>query len=436
MSRSAARDGLLVVGGRIGFVCLWFVAILLVYRGLGRDEAGLAQAGLFAVAIACVKIASGCIVDPGDLALMRRAPTLLRSHPGAAYALFRAAFALRLAMTAIVAAGLLIFAMLAQGGGAASVAPLMGWIVAAILADALFRSVMVVLQAGERFPALVLLEGALQISRLTVILILWAGGWITVERVLVAYGAVALLATLVGAALLLPAGMLRSRAVRREDLADMLSFLKWMVPAMMISAVNERLDIMMVYAIEGADGAGRYGAMATLAMTADIVAGSLSAVIQPRIARMRSDGSYTASVRRFLIFSVPATAVALLVAILIAAPVVEIMLGVGYVPGVPAFLWLLAGTLFWLAVAPVPLAMVAVHAPSFIVVVALCQTALVALVGLALLSSFGIVGMAQGVCITRIGVSLMLAGYAQRLAHGKPAARFATGETSCSEASR
>ncbi len=95
MDRAAARDAALVVGGRIGFVALWFLAVLLVYRGLGSDAAGLSQAGLFAVAIATVKIASGCIVDPGDVALMRRAPELLRRDPEAAYSLFRAAFLLR-----------------------------------------------------------------------------------------------------------------------------------------------------------------------------------------------------------------------------------------------------------------------------------------------------------------------------------------------------
>ncbi|MBW6396485.1 hypothetical protein KPL78_01440 [Roseomonas sp. HJA6] len=422
-----------MIGGRIGFVCLWFIGIMLVYRGLGRDEAGLVQAGLFAVAIACVKIASGFIVDPGDLALMRRVPTLLHEDPAAAYALFRGAFALRMAMAAVVAVALLAFAALAGESTAASIAPLMGWIVVAILADALFRSVMVVLQASERFTALVLLEGMLQIARLVAVLMLWAGAWITVERVLAAYGAITLAAAVTGAALLLPAGLLRSLEFRRGDILELLVFLRWMVPAMMIGAVNERLDVMLVFASEGADAAGRYGAMAALAMTADIVAGSLSSVIQPRIARMRSDSSYTSNLRMFLVFSIPATTLALLAALLLAAPVVEIVLGAGYVPGVPAFLWLLAGTLFWLAIAPLPLAMVAVHAPSLTVVIALCQTVLVTLVGFALLNVFGIVGMAQGVCVARVGVALLLLAHAQRLARGKVEIRLGPREVSCGE---
>lgn len=436
MTRHAARDGLLVVTGRIAFVALWFIAILLVYRGLGQDEAGLAQAGLFAVAIACVKIASGCIVDPGDLALMRRAPTLLRSDPAAACALFRAAFMLRLAMTAIVATALLAFAALAGGGHAAALVPLVGWIVLAILADALFRSVMVVLQAGERFTALVLLEGSLQVTRLLVILLLWTGGWITVERVLAAYCASTLLITLAGGVRLLPQGMLRPATVRREDLGELLAFLKWMVPAMMIAAVNERLDVMLVYALEGADAAGRYGAMATLAMTADIVAGSLSSVIQPRIARMRGDGSYGANLRLFLSFSGPAAVLALLLALMLAAPVIGLVLGQSYVPGVPVFLWLLAGTLFWLAVTPLPLAMVTIHAPSLAVAVTLCQTVLVAVVGLTLLATNGIVGMAQGIFVTRVGVALLLLALGQRLSHGKGAPVFGGGGASCREAGR
>jgi O-antigen/teichoic acid export membrane protein len=413
----ATRDGLLVVGGRISFVALWFGAVLLVYRGLGEDEAGLAQAGVFAVAMAINRVASGCIVDSGDVALMRRAPLLLRDDPQAAFRLLWAAFALRLGAVGIATAGLITFAAVAATGGVAahSILPLMGYVAAAILADAIFRSVMVVLQAQERFPTLVLLEGCLQVARLSAILLLWLTDAITVSHVLAAYVGVAFLVGLGGAALLLPRGMPGAFAVKRDDITEMLHALKWLVPGMLVGVLSDRLDVMLVFAFGEADDAGRYGAMATLALMPDIVAGSLAALLQPRIARMRLEGTYTANLRLFLRISLAGALAAYVVALVIAEPVIGLMLGDGYLPGVPAFLVLLAGTLFWLAVTPLPLAMVGVHAPKRIAMVALGQSALIVAIGLPLFWLYGKVGMAIGVCATRVAVALALVAMARRL---------------------
>ena len=86
------------------------------------------------------------------------------------------------------------------------------------------------------------------------------------------------------------------------------------------------------------------------ALVPDLVAGSLASVVQPRIARMRSEGTYPAGLRMFLRFSLPGAALAFVAAVLLADPVIPLVLGAGSRPGIPIFLWLLAGTLFWLAV--------------------------------------------------------------------------------------
>ncbi len=438
MNQRTARDALIVIGGRIGFVALWFVAVLLVYRGLGADAEGLAQAGRFAVALACVKIASGCIVDPGDVALMRRAPSLLGSDPQAAYRLLRAAFAIRLAAMLLVAALLLAIVLglgprLLNGG---QLAPLMGFIIAAIFADTLFRSVIVVLQAQERFLHLVLLEGFLQASRFAAILALWLTGAMTVERVMACYAGVAFLAAVCGAAALLPRALFASARIDRDDLRDLLAFLRWMVPAMVLAAVNERLDILLVYSVSGADAAGRYGAMLTLALVPDLVAGSLASVVQPRIARMRSEGTYSAGLRMFLRFSLPGAALAFVAAALLADPVIPLVLGAGYQPGIPIFLWLLAGTLFWLAVTPLPMTMVAVHAPARIALVTTGQTAVIALGSVTLLPLFGPLGMAQAVCAMRVCVALALLAMAHRMAATSRTDRALPQEERCASLGR
>jgi len=421
MQREAARDAVLVVGGRIGFVALWFLAVLLVYRGLGSDAAGLSQAGLFAVAIATVKIASGCIVDPSDVALMRRAPELLRRDPEAAYRLFRAAFLLRGGGTLAVVATLLILAPVLSRDvlGNPEATALVRYVGAAIIGEMLIRSVMVVLQASERFPALVLLEGLMQVLRFGSIVLLWLLDAIQVEHVLACYAAASFLAVLVGMAWLMPRRMFASARFDAADMRQLMHFLKWMLPAMMLAAVNERLDILLVYGFSGSDAAGRYGAMLTLALVPDLVAGSLSSLLQPRIARMREEGTYAVRLRQFLWISLPGTGITFLLALLLAHPVIALMLGPTYAEGSVIFLWLLGGTLFWLAVTPLPMTMVAVHAPSRIALVTAGQSVIVLSAGLLLLPSGGPLGMAIGIFAMRIAVAAALYVMAQRLAlHG------------------
>jgi O-antigen/teichoic acid export membrane protein len=420
MKLREARDALLVIGGRIGFVALWFLATLLVYRGLGSDAAGLAQAGLFALAIACIKIASGCLLDPGDVALMQHAPRLMHSDPDAAYHLFRAAFWLRGGGTLAIVVTLLVFAHFFSREvlGHPEAAPLIRYVAVAIVGDILLRSVMVVLQASERFVAFVLLEGLMQVLRFGSILLLWLLGTIEVELVLACYAAASLLAAAVGVVWLMPRRLFASARFDPADMRQLLHFLKWMMPAMVLAAVNERLDLVLVYGVGGADAAGRYGAMLTLALVPDLVAGSLSSFLQPRMARMRATGTYDSSLRLFLWISLPTAIVGFLLALLLAHPVIALVLGGTYAESSDIFLWLLAGTLFWLAVTPLPLNMVAVHAPARIALVTLGQSVIIISIGsLLLLPLYGAVGMAASVCAMRFGVGTALYIMARRIAH-------------------
>jgi O-antigen/teichoic acid export membrane protein len=416
VNRNAARDALLVFVGRVLFVALWYVALLLVYKGLGQDEEGLAQAGLFAVAIACVKIISGCLIEPVDIALMRRGPALLRDDPDAAFRLFRAAFWMRLG--AVLAAGAVALAALGVLGpdfpGGPGLAALMPYILVTVAGEMLFRSVLVVLQAAERFITYVLVEGVLQTARFAAILALWALGGMELHNVVAGYAAAPYVAALCGA-LLVPRALLASGAADRDAFADLFHFLKWMTPAMVLAAVNERLDVLMVYSFDGADAAGLYGAMITLAVAPDLLAGSLGSILQPRIVAMQAAGGYAAALRRYLLVALPACGAALGVAMLISEPVLLRLLGPTYAAGVPAFLWLLAGTLFWLAVTPMPMSLVAILAPRRVALVTMGQSAIVVGVGLLLLPAFGVVGMAQAVCAMRVAIALVLLALAHRI---------------------
>ena len=417
MTRDDALDAVLMTVGRVSFVAVWFVAILLVYRGLGSGADGLAQAGVFALAIACVKVASGCISDPVDLAVMRRVPPLLRDDPARAFGVLRAAIGLRVGVALAVAGALALFAPLLATHvlGRPDTAPLVRLVAAAIVADILFRAVLVVLHAAERFRAFLMLEAMVHLGRFAAILALWAAGMMRVDLVLASYAAAPFAVALAGLSLLLPRGLFASPRVHRADLLDLVGFLKWMMPAMMLAAVNERLDVFLVFSFRGAGDAGLYGAVVTLALVPDILAGCLSTLLQPRIVRMHAGGAFARSMLRFLAVSLPVCGLGFLTALLLAEPLLPLLIGARYLPAIPAFLWLLAGTVFWLAVTPLPMTLVAIMAPGRIVLVTIGQSVLVLLGGLVLLPAFGLVGMAAGVFVTRVAVALALVGVARSM---------------------
>jgi O-antigen/teichoic acid export membrane protein len=420
MTGRAARDAALVFGGRVVFVAMWYVALLLVYQGLGQDAAGLAQAGLFAVAIACVKIVAGCIIDPMDVALMRSGPALLRDDAPSAFRLFRAALWLRLTAV-LVAMALMVGASLAYEAhvdGAAGLAALGPYIAAAVFGELLFRSVLVVLQAQERFVAFIMVEGTLQTARAAGILALWFGDAMRLDLILACYAAAPYAAALCGA-LLVPRGVYASLRTARAAFLDLLHYLKWMVPAMVLATFNERLDVLLVYGVTGPEAAGLYGAMLTLAVAPDILAGSLGSILQPRIVEMRDRGTYGPNLRRYLAFALPGCALALAVAVVVAEPVIRLMLGATYAAGATVFLWLAAGTLFWLAVTPMPMSLVAILAPKRIAMVTATQSAIVLCGGLLLLPLLGALGMAQTICGMRVAIALLLLAMAHRLARDR-----------------
>lgn len=410
-------QALLVTAGRIAFVGLWFLAVLMIYAGLGRDAEGLRQAGLFAVAIVSVKLVSGFLSDPVDLALMRRVPLLLQGSRPAAYAVIRTAFGMRMGAACAIASLLMLAAPWVAAGvlGQPGAAALVRITALCIVGDVLFRAVLVVFQASARFRAFLLIEALLQIGRFGAITALWGLGAIQVGHVMASYAAASFVAAAAGLALL-PPGLVRSVRMKWRHAREMLSYLKWMMPAMLLAAVNERLDVMLLYWLHGPDQAGLYGAVLTLALVPDIVGGCLSLVLQPHIAALHSGREFMRSLRRFLVVSVPMCALGFLAAALLADWVIPLLLGPRYAPAVPAFRWLLGGTLFWLAVTPLPMTLVAVLAPDRIALVTLGQSAIVMTGGVLLAPALGLTGMAQAICVMRVVIALVLAGLASGMA--------------------
>ncbi len=417
MTRSAAIEGLFLTLGRIACVGFWFVGVLLVYRGLGTSDQGLEQAGLFAISIACIKMASGFISDPVDLAVMQRVPGLLLARPDRGFDVLRASFGIRMSAALLVAG---FFAIAAPLAGTfqpkwQSAAPYLQYVAIAIIGDTLIRALMVVMQASQRFRGFLLLEGLVSIIRFVAVVILWLEGAMRVDLVLAFYAGASFAVAVLGI-VLLPSGLAGSMRVLRADVMDIVHYLKWMVPAMFLAAANERVDVLLVYNFSGASFAGLYSAALTLALIPDILGGCLSTLIQPRIMLMHERGTFIRSLRQFLSISLPVCGAGFVLAILLAEPIFGALLGPKYVASAPAFYWLLAGTLFWLAVTPLPMNLVAVAMPRRMVFITIAQSAIVAGGGILLLPRLGWIGMAQAIFVMRVVVALLILATARKIA--------------------
>src|SRR2546429_7711467 len=83
-ARRTGRDIVLVTTGRVALLGTWFGATLLLARVLGP-----VAFGLYTLCSNAIRIATGCIGDPLDMAVMREAPLLLRTDRPAALEVIR-----------------------------------------------------------------------------------------------------------------------------------------------------------------------------------------------------------------------------------------------------------------------------------------------------------------------------------------------------------
>ena len=84
---------MLVTGGQVALLGIWFGATMVVARVLG-----LASFGLYTLCQNAIRLFSGCFGDPLDMAVMREAPIYFRSDRSRALSVIRSAFWMRFAL--------------------------------------------------------------------------------------------------------------------------------------------------------------------------------------------------------------------------------------------------------------------------------------------------------------------------------------------------
>ena len=378
-----------VPASRMGLLGLWFLGQLLIIRTLPA-----AEVGAYAVCVAMIRVLSGFLGDTLDLAVLRKAPVLLAEDWPRGLDVIRAAFWIRTGVGGVLALlGALAAPLLARTYlGGAEHAGLAVLAAAGVLGDLLVRSAMGYFQAVGVFTRYLAVEATLQLGRFTAVVVLAALGMLGVGAALTVLLGAQALAFVVGLALL-PRDVRRPSFAAAADVMDVIHYGKWMIVALSLGVLYDNLDVLLLGSFRPETEVGIFAAGLALARVPDFVEGCLVTVLHPRVVGWYRRGEFPSVFRRYLAYSLPLTALAFAAAMVLGGPLIG-MLGHDKMGALPAFRVLIGGSLVWLALGPLPTALVALERPRWNLL--LCAAALVGKLaaGALLIPTYGFMGAA------------------------------------------
>ena len=241
---------------RIALVGTWFLATLLIGRTLG-----VIAFGFFVYCQTLIKIVTGCVGDPLDMAVMRQGPILFATDRPRLLQLLRSAFFLR----AVIGTAVLLFALVLPALASRAMfsnpnfRAIASLTAAGVLGDFLLRSALGYFQIGERFGRFIAIDAVWQTTRVVAVVTLVLLHRLTDANAVAIYVIAPYIAFAVGW-LLLPADVRAPAPPHRQDLIDILHYSKWMVTGLAIAAGYEQLDKILLAHLRGDRELGLYAA--------------------------------------------------------------------------------------------------------------------------------------------------------------------------------
>jgi O-antigen/teichoic acid export membrane protein len=416
MAGSTKRNLLLVTATRIALMAMAFVGSAMVIRTLGP-----AAFGLYALCIAYIKIVTGCLGDAIDLAVLREVPVHLQARPQRALEILRGAFWLRagVGVSCIAAAATfpaLAGRMLLADGAPVLMVPLLA---AGILGDLLMRSSAGYFQAAESFGRFLMLDAIVQLGRFASVVASIVAHKASPALILLCYVAwpyVAFAASLP----LLPRQLVKPARSHRHDLSQILHHSKWLVIALVMAAVFERTDVLMLGRLAGAAQVGIYSAALTLALLPDLVTGCLSTVLFPKVSAVHARGEFARLNRQYLKYAIPVALFGAVCAQTLGTWTIETFFSHKYVESIPVFRIVVLGSLLSGVMTPLPSALLAFVAPRRVVVVSAIALGMVAALGMILIPRYGAIGAAVSVVLTRAAAAIIIVQMSRTVARRPP----------------
>ncbi len=398
--RSAAfKDSAVLLVGNSIAAGLAFLGAVIISRALGPTNFGI-----ISTAAAVTAVITG-LTDFGiGTGVVRFAARDLETDRSKAIALLVAALKVEIALGALIlVSGVLLARPLAMllGGGETLVLPLLLAFLAGfgLSVGAYNNTVLQVYLKFTRLAALITLYG---IAKIAAILVLWAGGWLSIESVLIVYAILALGNLGVGF-LLIPCESWGGWIApgQRVALIELFHFSKWIMLSFIATSLTSRLDIFMLSHYRGAESVGLYAAAFQLATVFPLIIGAVSTSLLPRASRLTEPAQLRQFVKRTLAMS------GLVVVIVLPIPflspqLIALVFGSRYIAAIPTFQVLFVAFLFAILINPVSTTLYALDRAWIITLINWVQLALTFSLNMILVPAYGSVGAATTFLLSTI----------------------------------
>ena len=359
---------------------------------------GPADFGVLSVAMAVMAVAAGVSTLGIQTAMVRFVAPLRNEDPEAARFIQGFTLGLVLVLASLVAVGGLLFA--GPLAGAILGDPSLAWIIRfsffGAFGVALTVYVSATLQAHQAFMKLAAFTIALSASRILVVFMLLSMGVLTLRSGLVTMSVVPIVLVLLGIVLIPKIALSLSRAEEQgKQAVEYLNFSKWTSLSFLLTMAMAQIDVIMVAHFREAGEVGIYAAAVRLALVMNLFIASVVTALLPEVSRMKDRDEFIAFIKKFTKVAVPGSAVLLVIALVLAAPMATLIYGAAYAGSASLFQILAVGLAVSFIVNPIGLILYALDRPGLLTGIHFTQLVF-AVAGYWLLTPvFGVTGAAS-----------------------------------------
>ncbi len=401
--------------GRLTAAALGFVTSIIVARLLKPAEFGLLSVVLAIFAIAVVIAGMGL-----GTSLIRFVPLYSLKEPEKANYYLKVGFGLLSSFVLVIA----LIGMLSSGFIAQRIyyKPQMTRLIQlgfiAVISGILWNYLLVNLHSREMFRAYAGFSISVSLLKLAGIGLLFWTALFSVKHVLLVYIIVPAIGFAAGM-LFVPSKFLGVKGNFREAVSELLHFAKWIFVIDVSIMIFSRIDILILGRYAEEQVVGFYSAAYNIVYPMTIITSSFVSVLLPQVAKFKTTQEIRQYIRKIPKITVLG-ALLLLPIFLFIKPLVNLLLGMEYLPAADLFRILFWGILFNFLIEPLYLISYSVNRPQILSMVCIIKVGLSLTANILLIPRYGAEGAAYASVITHVIGGCIALGMVYRYAY-KPA---------------